>query len=146
MTEIVLLTQDSLDAIKPIENASHRFPWTDKVLASNFGQRYFNYQLMIEGEVVGFYFANHVAGEASLLNIAIDPAYQGQGYGRLLLNHFIDVCKELDLYQAWLEVRESNISAYNLYLNIGFNEVDRRFGYYPAESGREDAIMMCYIV
>ena len=50
------------------------------------------------------------------------------------------------MFQLWLEVRESNHNAYQLYLAAGFNEVDRRIGYYPAENGREDAIMMCYIV
>lgn len=146
MSIITPLTTAHLPLISQIENRSHAFPWTDKILESNFGQRYFNYLLMEGDTVIGYYFANQVAGEASLLNLAIAPEFQGKGYGKLLLEHLIENCKKQDLFQLWLEVRESNMAAYHLYLNLGFNEVDRRVGYYPAVVGREDAIMMCYIV
>jgi ribosomal-protein-alanine N-acetyltransferase len=39
-------------------------------------------------------------------------------------------------------VRTSNISAIALYENVGFNEMAIRRNYYPAKSGREDAILM----
>ena len=42
----------------------------------------------------------------------------------------------------FLEVRASNISAIALYENIGFNEMAIRRSYYPAHSGREDAVLM----
>jgi ribosomal-protein-alanine N-acetyltransferase len=42
----------------------------------------------------------------------------------------------------FLEVRPSNISAIALYENIGFNEMAVRRGYYPAQNGREDAVLM----
>ena len=146
MLSIAPLTAAHLSEISKIEKQSHAFPWTDKILESNFGQRYFNFILLDDNEIVGYYFANQVAGEASLLNIAIAPEYQAKGYGKMLLEHLIEQCKQQDLFQLWLEVRESNLAAYHLYLNMGFNEVDRRIGYYPAKVGREDAIMMCYIV
>jgi ribosomal-protein-alanine N-acetyltransferase len=41
-----------------------------------------------------------------------------------------------------LEVRRSNKKAQNLYLQMGFNEMSVRRGYYPAQQGREDAILM----
>lgn len=146
MLSIASLTTAHLSEISKIEKQSHAFPWTDKILESNFGQRYFNFILLDGDDIVGYYFANQVAGEASLLNIAIAPEHQGKGYGRMLLAHLIERCQAQDLFQLWLEVRESNLAAYHLYVNVGFNEVDRRIGYYPAKVGREDAIMMCYIV
>ena len=42
----------------------------------------------------------------------------------------------------FLEVRPSNISAITLYESIGFNEMGVRPGYYPAQKGRENAILM----
>lgn len=146
MPQIIPLTLEHLPLVYPVEVASHAFPWSEKILASNFGVRYFNFLLMEEDKVLGYYFASQVAGEASLLNIAIAPEQQGKGYGKLLINHLIEQCQSQGLFQLWLEVRESNLAAYQLYLNAGFNEVDRRIGYYPATVGREDAIMMCYIV
>ena len=42
----------------------------------------------------------------------------------------------------FLEVRPSNVGAIALYEKMGFNEIGIRKGYYPAEHGREDAIML----
>jgi ribosomal-protein-alanine N-acetyltransferase len=42
----------------------------------------------------------------------------------------------------FLEVRTSNTSAITLYESIGFNEMGLRPGYYPAQHGREDALLM----
>ena len=41
-----------------------------------------------------------------------------------------------------LEVRPSNTAARALYQRAGFLELSVRRGYYPAEGGREDAILM----
>lgn len=146
MYQIIPLTPEHLAEIAVIERKSHAFPWSDAILASNFGARYFNYALIEEKQILGYYFASHVAGEASLLNIAVSPDAQGKGYGKALMIHLIKQCEALAQFQLWLEVRASNAHAYDLYLATGFNEVDRRIGYYPAKNGREDAIMMCYIV
>jgi len=43
---------------------------------------------------------------------------------------------------VFLEVRPSNPAAIALYEAEGFNEIGRRPRYYPAASGREDAIVM----
>jgi ribosomal protein S18 acetylase RimI-like enzyme len=42
----------------------------------------------------------------------------------------------------FLEVRESNHGAIALYHSEGFNESGMRKNYYPAENGREHAILM----
>ncbi len=41
-----------------------------------------------------------------------------------------------------LEVRVSNVAACAFYQHTGFVEIGRRRGYYPADTGREDAIVM----
>ena len=81
----------------------------------------------------------------TLLNIAVAPANQGKGYGKKLMDAFLDMCEKAKAESAWLEVRESNHNAFGLYESIGFNEVDRRRNYYPTASGKEDAIIMSYI-
>jgi [ribosomal protein S18]-alanine N-acetyltransferase len=43
---------------------------------------------------------------------------------------------------VFLEVRPSNPRAIELYRDEGFNEIGLRPNYYPAEKGREDAIVM----
>ncbi|MFT6984310.1 MAG: ribosomal-protein-alanine N-acetyltransferase [Psychromonas sp.] len=132
-----------IDRVYQIETQCHSHPWSKKLFLSNFGTRYFNHLLLEEGDVVGYFVASSVAGEVTLMNIAIAPAQQGAGYGRILLQFLIDYAKQKDQQEIWLEVRSSNVAALALYNKLGFAELDRRKDYYPSEKGREDAIIMC---
>ncbi|EEP92756.1 Ribosomal-protein-alanine acetyltransferase [Yersinia kristensenii ATCC 33638] len=92
--------------------------------------------------MAGFAITQIVLDEATLFNIAIDPQYQRQGCGRLLLEHVIAQLETRNIVTLWLEVRASNSRAIALYESLGFNEVSVRRNYYPSADGREDAIMM----
>ena len=46
------------------------------------------------------------------------------------------------MQDVFLEVRPSNLHAIALYQSLGFVEVGRRRGYYQAEVGREDALVL----
>ncbi len=61
-----------------------------------------------------------VLDEATLFNIAVDPAYQRRGLGRALLEHVIDEVEKLGVVTLWLEVRASNVAAIALYESVGF--------------------------
>jgi len=83
-----------------------------------------------------------VLDEAHLLNISIAAEYQGRGLGRELLVHMMQVARQYNALNMFLEVRVSNLAAIGLYENMGFNEMAIRRNYYPAKNGREDAILM----
>ncbi|HHH2127427.1 TPA: ribosomal protein S18-alanine N-acetyltransferase [Yersinia enterocolitica] len=142
MKQISILTPADLATAYQIEQASHAFPWTEKTLASNQGERYLNFKLNIGEQMAGFAITQIVLDEATLFNIAIDPQYQRQGCGRLLLEHVITELEKRQIVTLWLEVRASNARAIALYESLGFNEVLVRRNYYPSADGREDAIMM----
>ncbi|NYS30462.1 MULTISPECIES: ribosomal protein S18-alanine N-acetyltransferase [unclassified Pantoea] len=142
MTAISLLTPDDLAQAFAIECRSHAFPWSEKTFASNQGERFINLRLDVDGKMAAFAITQVVLDEASLFNIAVDPAFQRRGYGRQLLQHLIDELIKRDVLTLWLEVRASNLPAIALYEQLGFNQVSRRPNYYPTASGREDAILM----
>ncbi|OVZ92232.1 ribosomal-protein-alanine N-acetyltransferase [Yersinia frederiksenii] len=142
MKQISILTPADLATAYQIEQASHAFPWTEKTLVSNQGERYLNFKLTVDQHMVGFAITQMVLDEATLFNIAIDPQHQRQGYGRLLLEHVIAQLETRNIFTLWLEVRASNAGAIALYESLGFNEVSVRRNYYPSVNGREDAIMM----
>lgn len=142
MTAISLLTPDDLAQAFAIECRSHAFPWSEKTFASNQGERFINLRLDVDGKMAAFAITQVVLDEASLFNIAVDPAFQRRGLGRQLLQHLIDELIKLDVLTLWLEVRASNLPAIALYEQLGFNQVSRRPNYYPTASGREDAILM----
>jgi len=132
-----------LDDVYQLEVRCHSHPWTKKLFLSNFGHRYFSHVLLADNNVIGYFVASSVAGEVTLMNIAIAPEHQGQGMGRLLLQFLKDFAKKNDQQEIWLEVRASNENALAAYKKLDFVEVDLRKNYYPSDNGREDAVIMC---
>ncbi|HIF9208729.1 TPA: ribosomal protein S18-alanine N-acetyltransferase [Photobacterium damselae] len=143
--KIIPLQAQHLDDVWRIEQTAHAFPWAESIIRKEPNKIAANYALLVDDKLVGYCFGQLVAGEGTLLNIAIDPNEQRKGYGRILLEGFIEQLEAKQAEEIWLEVRESNVSAYKLYEDVGFNEINRRVGYYPSQDGREDALIMTYM-
>ena len=139
------LALEHLDQVWAIEQVAHSHPWAESMIR-DLNSRGASHHVMIENDqVVGYFYGQNIVGEVTMLNLAVDPARQGKGYGKALVAHFLDVCEQAKAESAWLEVRESNQRAFALYESAGFNELDRRRNYYPTQKGKEDAIIMSYI-
>ena len=146
MSIISQIEASDFDRLYEIEQQVHLVPWSFGTLKNNQGERYLNLKLIENNQIIGFAICQTVLDEATLFNIAILPSYQGNGFGKLLLNELIIQLKEKGVQTLWLEVRESNPARF-LYEKIGFNDVDIRKNYYPKPSGgRENAVVMaCYL-
>ncbi|WP_424402418.1 ribosomal protein S18-alanine N-acetyltransferase [Pasteurella sp. PK-2025] len=144
MLSILPIKEVDFDRLFEIEQAAHITPWTMGTLKNTHGDRYVNLKVMQEEQqLVAFAICQTVLDEATLFNLAVDPAYQGKGIGKTLLVHVVETLKEKGILTLWLEVRESNLVAKTLYEQVGFNEVDIRKNYYPTPDGkRENAIVM----
>ncbi len=142
---ITPLASEYLDCVWAIEKQAHSHPWKESNIRDLNSRGACHYVLQHSGELVGYFYAQDILGEVTLLNIAVSPSHQGKGYGKQLLRGFLDICEASNANSVWLEVRESNQRAFYLYESLGFNEVDRRIGYYPTASGKEDAIIMSYL-
>ncbi|WP_455817522.1 ribosomal protein S18-alanine N-acetyltransferase [Pseudomonas cerasi] len=146
MNQISLLTTNDLEQAFAIEQRSHAFPWSEKTFSSNQGERYLNFRLEVDGVLAAFAITQVVLDEATLFNLAVDPAFQRRGLGRALLQHLIDALEQRGVLTLWLEVRASNTAAIALYELLDFNEVSIRRNYYPTADGKEDAIMMALTI
>lgn len=145
MNMISTLSTTDLPAAYRIEIRAHAFPWSEKTLTGNQGERYFNLKMTVNDEIAAFAITQVVLDEATLFNIAVDPAFQRQGLGRTLLEHLISELGQRDVLTLWLEVRASNVAAIALYESLGFNEATIRRNYYPTATGREDALIMALL-
>ncbi|OBT06614.1 ribosomal-protein-alanine N-acetyltransferase [Vibrio sp. UCD-FRSSP16_10] len=145
MLNLVPLASSHLEKVWNIESQAHSHPWKRSMIddLSSRGAMHFAFEQ--DDQVVGYFYAQNIVGEVTLLNLAINPELQGQGLGTKLIEQFITLCESKNIESIWLEVRDSNQKAQALYLNAGFNEVDRRTNYYPTATGREDAIIMSYL-
>ncbi|MDV7106105.1 ribosomal protein S18-alanine N-acetyltransferase [Vibrio sp. TH_r3] len=143
--QIKPLEEAFLQDVWRIEQVAHSHPWKQSMINDVNSRGACHHVLVSEETVVGYFYAQNIVGEVTLLNIAVDPQQQGKGFGKILVEYFLSVCEEAKAESAWLEVRESNRKAHNLYESVGFNEVDRRHNYYPTKKGKEDAIIMSYL-
>jgi ribosomal-protein-alanine N-acetyltransferase len=135
------MTHADLDAVLAIEWAAFSHPWTRRIFEDSLTA--YECWVMFEGDrQVGHGVINVIVEEAHLLNITVHPDHQGRGLGLRLLTHLMQRSRERQALECFLEVRASNQAAYRLYERYGFNEIGRRRDYYPADGGREDALVM----
>ena len=135
------MTEADIDAVLKIEYAAFSHPWTRGIFLD--GLKSYEIWLMFEGaQQVGHGVVQVIIDEAHLLNITVKPESQGRGLGLRLLEHLMSRAYALNARECFLELRDSNRSAYRLYERFGFNEIGRRRDYYPAVGGREDALVM----
>ena len=93
------------------------------------------------GEAIsGCIFGVIVAGEAEILNLAVDPAHRRKGFGRQLVRQILTEWQKRSVQRIFLEVRESNSGAIKLYEGLGFRLVGRRKKYYSGPE--EDALVL----
>ena len=92
------------------------------------------------GRLLGFIVLRVVAGVAEIFNVAVSPRHQRCGHGTLLITHAVSQARDAGCERVWLEVRESNQSAINLYNQCRFRTVGIRPGYY--DKGKENALQM----
>ncbi|WP_133469714.1 ribosomal protein S18-alanine N-acetyltransferase [uncultured Paraglaciecola sp.] len=117
-------------------------PWSKRIFEDCLTHPYFANCLLANNELVGYYIGMSVLDEVTLMDIVINKEFQGEGYGKKLLEHFIDECNDKKAVQLWLEVRESNEVAIHLYEQQGFVLIEQRKNYYPTANGKEDALIM----
>lgn len=131
-----------LEAVAQIEQQNYAFPWTFGIFRDCVRAGYGCLVLERDGEVIGYGIVSVAAGEAHVLNVSVSADAQGKGYGRRMMRRLIDIARWHRASRVYLEVRPSNARAIALYHDLGFNEIGRRPGYYPASKGREDALVM----
>lgn len=136
------MRSSDLPQVMSIENANYQFPWSEAVFDDCLRVNYSCWVCEESDKILGFSIVAIAVGEAHILNINVDPEEQGQGIGRMMLENLIAVARSKNAETVFLEVRPSNEVAIALYDSMGFNEIGLRKGYYPAEHGREDALML----
>ena len=138
------MTEADLDVVLEIERAAYPFPWTPGNFRDCMRSGYLCLTAWIEAARVGYLIAAPIVDEMHVLNCCVAPAWQRRGLGVAMMRHLMGRLGEVGATRLLLEVRESNVAARGLYHRLGFVEVGRRRGYYPAADGREDARVLVW--
>jgi len=136
------MTEDDVEAVLALEHSSYAFPWTEGIFRDCLRVGYYCCVLEIDYVLVGYGVISSGAGEAHLLNLCVREEFRCRGLGRRLLEHLLDLASHSGARIAFLEVRPGNTGAVRLYEAMHFHQIGIRRGYYQAEGGREDALVM----
>ncbi|MEJ5989535.1 ribosomal protein S18-alanine N-acetyltransferase [Ramlibacter sp. PS3R-8] len=136
------MTEARLEHVVAIERRAYAQPWTRGNFADSLRSGYHAQILGAGDAVLGYFVAMQGVDEVHLLNITVEPAWQGQGWGRVMLDALVLWSRAQGAQWLWLEVRTTNVRAQQVYQRYGFRRVGERRNYYPADHGREDAIVM----
>jgi ribosomal-protein-alanine N-acetyltransferase len=132
---------EDLPAVMAIERAAYAYCWSEGNFRDCLDAAYEMVVCELERHIIGYGVMAVAADEAHILNLCIDPGRQSSGHGRRLLEYLLSIDEQQHASTIFLEVRASNKRARALYHSAGFNEIGFRSGYYPADNGREDAIV-----
>ena len=135
------MEEDDMAAVLAVERVGYPHPWTEGNFRDCLRAGYCCWVLEQDGRMIGHGVLSVAVGEAHVLNVCVHPDWQGRGLGRRILDRLLRLAREHEADTAFLEVRASNTVAQHLYESAGFNEIGLRRGYYPANSGREDAVV-----
>lgn len=94
----------------------------------------------VDGRVAGYAVAWFRDGEGELGDLAVRRELRRRGIGRELVRRVQEEAVRRDATGLFLQVRESNAPARELYADAGFRPAGRREGYYRAPA--EDALVM----
>ncbi|MBT8135830.1 MAG: ribosomal protein S18-alanine N-acetyltransferase [Gammaproteobacteria bacterium] len=125
-----------------IEARSYPFPWSIGIFRDCLQAGYLCRVLDTADGLAGYSVVSVAAGEAHILNLCIRQRCRRQQLGNRFLQHVIDEVRQLGVMRAILEVRPSNEAAIGLYQSAGFTRIGSRRDYYPAVTGREDALVL----
>ena len=108
-------------------------PWSAQSFRDEVSRGLPYFAARLDGALVGYAGLGFTAGppqaEAEVHTIGVDPAFQGKGIGRALLDALLTVADDAHA-TVFLEVRTDNAPAIGLYEKTGFATVGLRRRYY----------------
>jgi len=134
---------DQLAAVLAVERQAYAHPWSQ----GNFQdalQSGYQAQILRGGHtLLGYFIAMKGVDEVHLLNLTVAPEHQRQGWAHVMLDALALWSRGQGAQWLWLEVRQSNLRAIQVYERHGYRRVGERKNYYPdTPQRRENAVVM----
>jgi len=134
-----------IDAMCRIESECFSDPWSrESIIGAVDADASLCYTALSDGNVIGYAFIYVVADESEVLNIAVSPSHRRRGVGSALMKMILSEAERIGAATSYLEVRESNTAAKELYEELGFTALGKRKNYYRYPT--EDAVLMAKVL
>ncbi len=132
------LSVELVDCIVQLQNSCFPDGWDKKMLLDGLNNGLLGIVAIDNDEILGFITYSKNIDFAEINDILVAPAFRRQGLAKQLLNR-IELLLKDKTQKIFLEVRESNFPAINLYKSAGFKQISVRKKYY---SDGENALVM----
>ncbi|MDI7258736.1 MAG: ribosomal protein S18-alanine N-acetyltransferase [Thermodesulfobacteriota bacterium] len=136
---------EEVDLVLSIANTSSLNPWSRGMLLEETLNP-ISHCFVMKGEeksmgipIIGFICFRNIGDESELLNIGVHPLYRKRGFGKKLMEFYIDFCSKREINKYYLEVSASNIQAIHLYHSFAFQPMGEKKRFYQ---GKFDALLM----
>jgi ribosomal-protein-alanine N-acetyltransferase len=133
-----------IPAVVQIDRTAFSLPWPESSyryeVQSNRAARCFVAENESDHEIVAMIVSWMIVDELHIATIATHIDHRRMGIGSKLLEEALHDACSLGARRAFLEVRESNAAAQEMYQKFGFKVTGRRPGYY--RDNNEDAMLM----
>lgn len=136
---IRLMSERNLEEIYKLEKKIFPDAWSYEMIKDELDNNKLKkpYILYADDKIAGYAFVWIIEDEVHLNNFAIHPDFREKGLGLKLISFIFDEFKEFR--NMFLEVRQSNKKAIDLYRKVGFNNFFIRKHYY---TDGENALVM----
>ena len=105
--------------------------WTENMLLDGFIKGGLKGLGAYNGEnLIGFLTYSFCQEHGEIQDLLVAIEYRKKGIGNLLIKNFFDIATSEKIKEIFLEVRENNFTAINLYTKNGFNQIGDRKKYY----------------
>lgn len=127
--KIDVLDDKEVLKIEMMEKKIFSIPWSGNLLKqirTNPNNIFLG--IFFRDELIGYLIASVLLDETELLRLAILPAFRRCGLARRMLFYYFNIMKQCQKF--YLEVRENNEMAKNLYLSLDYEVYYIRKNYY----------------
>ena len=136
------MTVEDVSAAAALDRMSFSLPWPERSfhfeVTGNPASRCWIAE--VDGQIVGMIVAWLFVDEAHIATLATHPDFRRQGIAQKLLTHTLRYTFDEGAVSSFLEVREGNLAAQEMYRKFGYEKTGLRKRYY--KDNDEDAILM----
>lgn len=136
------MTEAHLPQVAELERLCFSEPWSENSLRLLLGEHALGIVAVCDGTVAAYGGMTLAADEGAVTNIAVHPSFRRRGLGRAVTEQLLQAARERGAQRVFLEVRQSNCPARELYGRAGFAVCGERKNFYSRPT--ESAVLMVW--